>query len=199
LTLADLVMDFAQAIQAVDAAAPVEAPYRPGIGPFREPRAVELVMANLGATDPRRYGSRQLGVSYGAGTRQKCDICLGDPSSWEWAIEVKMLRLLGDNGRPNDNMVTHILSPYPAHNSALTDRTKLLASQLAFRKAILIYGFDYPRLPMDPVIDAFEVLGRRQVNLASPAVATFDGLIHPVHQRGRVFGWEVEALWPNAT
>ena len=28
--------------------------------------------------------------------------------------EVKMLRLMGDNGKPNDNMLMHILSPYPA-------------------------------------------------------------------------------------
>jgi hypothetical protein len=34
---------------------------------------------------------------------------------WGWAIEVKMLRLMGDNGKLNDNMVMHILSPYPAH------------------------------------------------------------------------------------
>jgi len=103
-----------------------------------------------------------------------------------------MLRLLGDNGRPNDNMVTHILSPYPAHNSALTDCAKLLASQLGIHKAILIYGFDYSRLPMDPPIEAFEVLASRDVKLASCTVAAFDGLIHPVHQRGRVFGWEVQ-------
>jgi len=27
---------------------------------------------------------------------------------------------MGDNGKPNDNMLMHILSPYPAHRSALT-------------------------------------------------------------------------------
>jgi hypothetical protein len=121
-------------------------------------------------------------------------VAAGAPAPWDWAIEVKMLRLLGDNGRPNDNMVTHILSPYPTHNSALTDCTKLLASQLGIHKAILIYGFDYPRLPMDPAIEAFEALASREVKLGRHAVAAFDGLIHPVHQRGRVFGWEVLAL-----
>ena len=47
---------------------------------------------------------------------------------------------------------------------------------------------------MDPAIEAFEVLASRDVKLASPAVATFDGLIHPKHQRGRVFAWEI---WPR--
>jgi hypothetical protein len=105
-----------------------------------------------------------------------------------------MLRLMGDNGKLNDNMMMHILSPYPAHRSALTDCTKLLTSQLASHKAILIYGYDYPGWPMDPVINAFEVLAGRQVKLADRAVAPFGGLVHPVHQRGRVFGWQVQPL-----
>jgi len=41
---------------------------------------------------------------------------------------VKMLRLMGDNSKPNDNMLMHILSPYPSHRSALTDCQKLAAS-----------------------------------------------------------------------
>ena len=34
-----------------------------------------------------------------------------------------MLRFMGDNGKLNDNIVMHILSPYPEHRSALTDCT----------------------------------------------------------------------------
>jgi hypothetical protein len=108
-----------------------------------------------------------------------------------WAIEVKMLRLMGDNGKLNDNMVTHILSPYPAQRSALTDCTKLVASPLGTQKAIVIYGYDYSGWPMDPAIEAFETLASKQVKLASHAVASFDRLIHPVHQCGRVFGWQL--------
>ncbi len=140
------------------------------------------------------YASYRLGGQYGDGTRQACDVCLGGQEPWEWAIEVKMLRLIGDNGKLNDNMVMHILSPYPAHRSALTDCTKLQASQLGTNKAILIYGYDYPGWLMDPVIEAFEALAKREVKLAARAVASFDGLIHPVHQRGRVFGWQVQQL-----
>ena len=60
-------------------------------------------------------------------------------------------------------MTMHILSPYPAHRSALTDCIKLVTSHLGEQKAILIYGYDYPSWPMDPVINAFEVLASRQV------------------------------------
>jgi len=151
-------------------------------------------MAHLAEADPLRYGSCRLGVPYGDGARQACDVCLGGPAAEDWAIEVKMLRLMGDNGKLNDNMIMHILSPYPAHRSALTDCTKLVASQLGNHKAILIYGYDYPGWPMDPVINAFEILASRQVKLASGAVEPFDGLVHPVHQRGRVFGWQIQPL-----
>ena len=151
-------------------------------------------MAQLADADRPRYSSYRLGVPYADGTRQACDVCLGAPVPWEWAIEVRMLRFMGDNGKLNDNMVMHILSPYPEHRSALTDCTKLVASQLGTHKAIVIYGYDYPDWPMDPAIEAFETLASQRVKLASRAVASFDGLIHPVHQRGRVFGWQVEPL-----
>ena len=200
LSLTNLVTDFARAVQVVDSLAPVAvssrsgASYQPGIGPHTEAQTVKLVMAHLAEADPLRYGSCRLGVPYGDGARQACDVCLGGPAAEDWAIEVKMLRLMGDNGKLNDNMIMHILSPYPAHRSALTDCTKLVASQLGNHKAILIYGYDYPGWPMDPVINAFEILASRQVKLASGAVEPFDGLVHPVHQRGRVFGWQIQPL-----
>jgi hypothetical protein len=189
LLLADLVTEFAVGIKAVDALAPIAsnsrtgASFQPGIGPHTEAQTIKLVMAHLADTDPQRYDTYRLGVPY-----------LGAPGSWAWAVEVKMLRLMGDNGKLNDNMVMHILSPYPAHRSALTDCTKLLASQLGTHKAVLIYGYDYPDWPMDPAIEAFQVLASREVKLANPVAATFDGLIHPVHRRGRVFGWQLEPL-----
>ena len=46
---------------------------------------------------------------------------------------------------------------------------------------------------MDPAIEAFQVLARQEV-MTDSAVASFDGLIHPVHRRGRVFGWQVRPL-----
>ena len=200
MLLTDLVTDFALGIQAVDSLAPIAsssrtgASYQPGIGPHTEAQTIKLVITYLADADPQRYDSYRLGVPYADGTRQACDVCLGDPGSWDWAVEVKMLRLMGDNGKLNDNMVMHILSPYPAHRSALTDCRKLLASQLATRKAVLIYGYDYPDWPMDPAIEAFQGLASREVKLADSVVASFDGLMHPVHRRGRVFGWQVQLL-----
>ena len=47
---------------------------------------------------------------------------------------------------------------------------------------------------MDPAIEAFQVLASQEVMLADFAAASFDGLIHPVHRRGRVFGWQGQPL-----
>ena len=189
--------DIAVAIKRIDDRRPQAANvrtgalYQPGIGPHSETQAVSLVVAERVALAPARYAARlQVGVQYLAG-RQKCDLCIGIPPAWDWAVEIKMLRLMGDNGKPNDNMLMHILSPYPNDRSAVTDCLKLVESGLVGRKAVVIYGFDYPGRRMDPAIEAFELLARQKVILGNRAVGSYQDLIHPVHRAGRVFGWEV--------
>jgi hypothetical protein len=104
---------------------------------------------------------------------------------------VKLLRLLGDNGKLNDNMLMHILSPYPQHRSALTDCAKLVGSSLGARKMVLIYAFDAEGYPTKLAVDAFERLAARVVRLGPRHEAPFAGLVHPVHASGRVLGWEL--------
>lgn len=74
------------------------------------------------------------------------------------------------------------------HRSALTDCGKLIRSGLPGRKAIVIFGYDYDDWPMDPAI---ETLASQRVILGDQHAATYDHLVHPVHQRGRVFAWEI--------
>ena len=128
-------------------------------------------------------------VPYPAISRSRCDIVIGRSAGW--AIEVKLLRLLGDNGLKNDNMLMHILSPYPIDHSALSDCSKLLKSGFEGRKAIVIIGYDYDTLPLGPAIGAFELLASDEVDLIPTGPAPFNNLIHPIHQRGAVFGWEI--------
>jgi hypothetical protein len=131
-----------------------------------------------------------LNVSYPALPRQRCDVCIADDESF-WAIEVKLLRLMGDNGKPNDNMLMHVLSPYPQHRSALTDCAKLAASGFPGRKAIIIYGYEHPDWPLAEAIRCFEVLARSQWRLSSGHSAKAVSLVHPVHSSAEVFGWEL--------
>jgi len=145
-----------------------------------------LALAQCG--DPSLAAS-QREVRYPAALRSRCDFVTPSPNPW--AIEVKMLRMLGDNGALNDNMLKHILSPYPAHHSAVTDCEKLIASGIEARKGILIFGYDHDNWPMDPAIEAFEVLAERRVNLTRAVPATVSDLVHPILREGRVFAWEI--------
>ncbi len=131
-----------------------------------------------------------LEVPYPTSPRSKCDVVLSNPELW--SIEFKMLRMMGDNGKPNDNILMHILSPYPEHRSALTDTEKLVRSGLPGRKAVVIYGYDYSQWPMEPAILAFETLARTVVRLGLRFEAETGSLVHPVHRSGKVFGWEIE-------
>jgi len=195
----NFVGDFADAMMAVDAQRPqafnarTKEPYQPGIGPHTETKTISLVSSYLITSKADVYHSKlHVEVPYLNARRKSCDVCLGPKEKIEWGIEIKMLRFLGDNGKPNDNMLMHILSPYPKHRSAVTDCEKLLAAGLAENYAVIIYGYDYDEWPMDSAIDAFELLASQNVALGERVTAEMHSLIHPVHSRGRVFGWTVE-------
>ncbi|MBD0328571.1 MAG: hypothetical protein ICV64_00485 [Thermoleophilia bacterium] len=93
----------------------------------------------------------------------------------------------------DDTSLKDLLSPYDTDRSALTDAGKLAHRGFDCRTAILIYGFDYADRPLDPAIEAFELLGSHRVQLGRRHEARLDHLVHPVHAAGRVFGWEVRA------
>ena len=198
LDLQTIAADFAGGIALADQRRPQavnvrsKIAFQPGIGPHSEASTVELVMRELAGVKPELYSSYALGVRYPTNPRWKCDLCLGTATGWDWSIEIKMARFVGDNGKDNDNILMHILSPYPPHRSALTDCQKLLGSGFSGKRAILIYGFDHKAWPLDPAVEAFETLARAKVKLGDRQTSSFSGLIHPVHTEGRVFAWEIE-------
>ncbi len=198
IDLDTIVEDFAVGLKRADARRPQalnirsKEPFQAGIGPHSEAQVVRLVTDEMVLNRPERYKDAiATSVPYPESPRQKCDLCIGVAPSWDWAIEVKMLRFLGDNGKLNDNILMHILSPYAEHRSALTDCMKLSGSQLGNLKAILIYGFEHDEWPLEPAIEAFEILANAKVGFGPTCVAEFDDLIHPVHARGKVFGWQL--------
>jgi hypothetical protein len=120
LNLEGLVADFALGMEKADAKRPQQIStrsgkaYQPGLGPHTEARTIDLVMAELETTRPDVYGEHATGVPCpGVSPIKRRDLVVGG-----WAVEAKMLRIMGDNGKPNDNMLMHILSPYPQHRSA---------------------------------------------------------------------------------
>jgi hypothetical protein len=199
LTLNRFISDFAAAIGRTDAKRPVACnarsgvPYQCGIGPHTESATIDLVLAEMKEDWPERYSPVEREVCYPGNTRQKCDLCIGEDPTWHWCIEVKMLRLMGDNGKPNDNMLMHILSPYPVNRSAVTDCEKLVASGLQGRKAIVLFAYEYINYPCEPAVQAFELLASSRVVVGDRITVPFDQLVHPVHRCGYVYGWEVTA------
>ena len=93
--------------------------------------------------------------------RGNCDLCLngmgytsgfGEPP-FEWAIEMKYVRFIGDNGKNNDYGVTKVASPYRKDRSSVLDAERLLGFDLARRKAIVMYGFEFDSDSYDSAVD----------------------------------------------
>ncbi len=132
------VHDFAAGMKSVDAmrlsARGRNRTYQPGVGPYREVDAVAQTVAEMKRLSPSQYGSIQTQFRYPKSS-QKCDIY------WEgqdetWAIEVKMVRFRGDNGKLADLSVQDILSPYSEDHSALSDCVKLARSGFVARTGL---------------------------------------------------------------
>ena len=89
-------------------------------------------------------------VSYPVG-RGKCDLVLRSKdftpefglAAYEWGIENKYVRFIGDNGKNNDYGVTKVVSPYRKDRSSVLDAERLLSFHIAERKAIVMYGFEF--------------------------------------------------------
>lgn len=194
MELQQLVDGLARGIASADSRSPIAVGQRsgrvfqPGVGPHSESETITLALAESSAGFIGMHLERE--VPYPAIARSRCDLMVDRTPGW--AVEIKLLRLLGDNGLKNDNMLMHILSPYPVDHSALTDCSKLLHSGFAGRKGIVVIGYDYDKFPMAPTIKVFELLASSEVALIPTRPAPFDSLIHPVHRRGAVFGWEIE-------
>jgi hypothetical protein len=197
VSLGDIVSDFADAFKAVDGTSPQGASrrrtYRPGIGPLTEADTVNRALQHLKEgrrssyyrdASPKRYPS----------SRQQCDLVVPG----EWAIEFKLLRPFGDNGAQAEHWSENALHPYPGNVSSIGDSIKLIESGFAERKAIVIFGYEHspPLIDITIAIESFEAIAKQVVGieLGARQSAKFDLLIHPVHQQGKVFGWQVLGL-----
>lgn len=192
IDLQPLVDNFSEGIAAADARSPVAVnqrtrkAFQPRTGPHTASLAIRMTLAEMQAMYPTRYGAAEFDVPYPNRSRQNCDLTITSQRD-TLCIESKLLRTLGDNGKTNDNIVMHILSPYPRHRSVLTDCEKLRRSGFEGRKAVLIFGYEGNDWPLEPAINAFEVLAREQGSVGQRRNTEFSGLCHPVHRAGRVF------------
>ena len=113
----------------------------------------------------------------------------------EWAVEVKLARPFGDNGKPAERWSENLLYPYAGNTSSLGDCLKLLGSEFPERKAVLVIGYEHtpPVIPLEPAVRGFELLASHVLglNLSSREQVAVTGLVHPCHQQAIVYGWQI--------
>ncbi len=69
--------------------------------------------------------------------------------------------------------------------------------------AKIVFGYEHspPQIDITIAIDAFEVIAKQLVDieLGERQSAKFGPLVHPVHQQGKLFGWEMVGFTSSAT
>ena len=127
--------------------------YIPCIGTIWEvdfTREVISQWATTNSSDFTNFSQKWFEVPYPKG-KGKCDLVLSGNgfkpefglAAYEWAIENKYVRFIGDNGKNNDYGVTKVVSPYRKDRSSVLDAERLMQFHTAEKKAILMYGFEF--------------------------------------------------------
>ncbi len=124
--------------------------YLPGLAAMPENEVVQCFTEWWSSTYPEELPSHEcvrLEVPYPLSKRAKCDLVLiADPSvdsRPEWAIEMKRIQFVGDNGKRNDFGVPKILSPYLKDRSLIHDIHRMIDDPIADKSAVLGYAFSY--------------------------------------------------------
>jgi hypothetical protein len=98
------------------------------------------------SSDFKENGFIENEVPYPEFRRQRCDMVIDvtDAATTErWAIEIKRLQFIGDNGKKNDHGVQKMLSPYLKDRSVIHDMRRLQVSSIADRSAVVGYAFKH--------------------------------------------------------
>jgi hypothetical protein len=182
LELSQFVSDVSEALVQIDASGTCFKEFKPGVGPYGEPQLVKLVSTKL---------NEQFGYSGRAVTKRSPDLLIrGD-----WAIEVKIARPFGDNGKEAENWSVNLLHPYAGNVSVIGDCYKLLGYTGPERKSVLVIGYEHdpPLVSLSPLFSAFEAVARGVcgIQLGDRSEMCKRELLHPVHQVLRVAAWEV--------
>ena len=92
----EIVFEIANILKDFDAERPIHKGFQPGIGPFGEPQIVREIADRLN----RKYSTVK--------TKRTPDMQIGN----DWAIEFKIVRPFGDNGKEAENWSVNMLHPY---------------------------------------------------------------------------------------
>jgi hypothetical protein len=180
--LTQLVDDVMGGLTDLDACGIAFKHFQPGVGPYGEPQLVQTIAKHLNTLSPYRRSARP---------KRTPDLLIPG----EWALEFKIARPFGDNGKEAENWSVNLLHPYAGNVSAIGDCLKLQQLAGTERKAVVVVGYEHtpPQIRLAPLLDAFEVVAARiaAIHLGPRAQRSCSGLRHPVHQQLTVAAWEV--------
>ena len=175
----EIVKTIADVLKEYDQESPVHKAFRPGIGPFGEPQIVGVIAARLS----------NRGIA--ARTKRTPDLEI----EHQWAIEFKIVRPFGDNGKEAENWSVNMLHPYAGSTSLIGDAIKLTNLETYPNKGLFVIGFEHspPKIPLDPLINSFEAIASQVmgIQLHSRIEEKRDGLVHSEHQVLRCIGWQL--------
>ncbi|MGA7413020.1 MAG: hypothetical protein WBW33_21265 [Bryobacteraceae bacterium] len=182
MDLERVVNDIADALSLRDSSGVPFRSFQAGVGPYGEPQLVKLIAEHL-----RKFPHYELGVR----TMRTPDLMI----TGSWALEIKIARPFGDNGKLAENWSVNLLHPYVGNTSLLGDCLKLRAFDCNEQKAVLAIGYEHnpPQVSLEPLARSFEVIATEvlSIQLGQRVSAQRTDLIHPVHQRLIVMGWTV--------
>jgi len=183
MTLNEIISDISDSLVALDESRIPWDKYQPGVGPYTETKLVQYMADYFRECFPKYRGIM---------TRRTPDLLIPN----EWALEFKLARPFGDNGKIAENWSVNLLHPYPGNTSSLGDCIKLLNANLAEKLAVIVIGYEHnpPKIDLEPLVQAFEILANQfmKIQLSQRIEIRRANLIHPVHQVLRVFAWEVQ-------
>jgi len=178
---AELVRLIADILKDYDSERPVHKSFQPGIGPFGEPQIVGEIANRL--TD----------IGIPARTKRTPDLELRG----EWAVEFKIVRPYGDNGKEAENWSVNLLHPYAGSASLIGDAIKLSELNSYRLKGLFEIGFEHDpaKISLKPLICAFELIATQlmNINLGERVEEERGDLVHPEHQVLRCIGWELKS------
>lgn len=193
--LIQLADSFASVIPDVDTGAEHDR-WKSGIGPFEEENQIEMILEALEGHPLREAIETE--VSYLEGSR-RCDLFLNH-DGLQLPVEAKLLRFRYDNGNVDPNSFARIFTPFPEQSSSslLTDTKKLYESEFGSNGGVLGLYYEkvdeeYGQMTAEAVAEKFclDVDHWYDFQVETRNIAYFDGLQHPVHQRGAIITWEI--------
>src|SRR6266478_5800532 len=114
MDLEAVVQNIADVLKRIDSSGAPFKQFQPGVGPHGEPQLVKLIAEGLN-TIPQYEGCVR--------TMRTPDLLIEK----HWALEIKLARPFGDNGKLAENWSVNLLHPYPGNTSLLGDCLKLQA------------------------------------------------------------------------